>query len=221
MVEPRSIVREILEYIGIKGIVAGGALRDIVLDRQPKDYDVFLFKKMWLDEITSKHGIFDTIPKRVEYPKHYGSFEIWNTTLHGEVVQIIWSPAFEPVRKIENFLQEADHLTGQEIVDRFPFTVNMIYADHRRKIYIQPRAREALRGRKLIYNVGCVPPHPRGELIVKTMLKRAFYLAAKLNWTLPMSTIDTICAKHYYVDELSNREWTKEEGILDATFPMF
>ena len=99
VIEPRQIAREIIDYIGDKGVIAGGAVRDIVMERIPKDYDIFIFGETDFIEIIERKGIFDKIPKVCEAPfgiiEGYNKFTVWNTTLHGEPIQIIWAKEFE------------------------------------------------------------------------------------------------------------------------------
>lgn len=206
--EARSIVRDIADYIGKRGVIAGGCIRDIVLDREPKDYDVFIYKKMWFDEIVEKKGIFDAVPEKNDFPIQYGSFEVYNATYKGRVVQLICHPDYEPKSKWNDFMEEKDHLNGSEIVNRFPFTINMMYVDpETRRIQIDDKARTALKGRELVFNPDCVPPYPRRALVVASLTKRMFYLADKLGWTISMPMLQQIFDQYRHIDELSDKEW--------------
>ena len=224
MVEPRQIVREIVDYIGERGMVAGGAIRDILLGLTPTDYDIFVYTHKAFDELIKEKGIFDYPFEPAGGQHMYAgdagcSFTVYNSKLHGQDVQLIYCTAYEEWDYGDGFpfgpFQEAKLikvLSAREIVYRFPFMVNMAYADHNRKIVVTEEARYAMKRKEMIFsghhrNSNSLMP---GDVVVEHLYKRLFYLAHKLGYTIPQATLDQICEKYDFYDELSNRVWTKE-----------
>lgn len=219
MVEPRQIVKQILDYVGKRGIIAGGAIRDIILEQTPKDYDVFIYKKIWHTEIVEQKGIFDKKPEKVSARDLYGAdmrFEVWNTTLQGEAVQIIYCEEYENGDNL-GFAFSREHITSDGIVQRFPFTVNMVYATHRGKIVVLPDAKKAFNSRQMIFNKN-LGRYPSANYAIPFMYKRVFYLATKIGFTIPWATLKNIDAIGYHIDELDDRGWAKaEEGAFNVS----
>lgn len=228
--EPRAIIKEILAYIGDRGVIAGGAVRDIVLKRIPKDYDVFVFGKEDFDEITSQKGIFDKKPLENKAPfeviEGYARFTVWNTSLHGEPVQLIWSRDFEKGSLGQNReLGINTSITPLQLVEGFPFTINMMWVDRRHKIQITKAAEEAIRDKCMIYNRDHRRPGSDHNRVVAYTIRRGVHLANKLGFRLGLPMVKKIFAEHYgtwRVDELDNRKWTKSgEGVVNASFSSF
>lgn len=89
--------------------------------------------------------------------------------------------------------------------------VNMAYVAHNHKIVVRPEAEEAFNRKQIIFNPKyCTARHSQPQAYVAHMFKRAFYLADKLNFTIPQATLDAICEGQDHIDELDNRTWTEE-----------
>jgi hypothetical protein len=207
MVRPQQNVKEIVDFVGERGIIAGGAIRDIILERTPKDYDLFIFKQTWYEEIVGQKGIFDKVPEPALQQSAsnmsillYGNFLVYNTTLYGQDVQIIYSPDFESSMK-------KGHITEEGIIQRFPFTVNMVYVNRKHKIIVGSASIKAFSQRQMIYNPNHRTSSSRPCILVPHLYRRVFYLADKLGYTIPQATLDAIDRDKDYEDELSNRIW--------------
>lgn len=221
---PRTIVREIIEHIGPRGVVAGGAIRDIVLKRQPKDYDVFIFDKADYKAITTERGVFDRVPTKMtltEMPGPHGmKYEpqlfVYETELHGELIQLIWSKRYGEYRPAWIVSEEDDRpiMNGNIVVGKFPFTINMMYVDQRRKIEIDPRATKAREAKIITLNPMVDSAYQSRRATLAHLLRRAVYLADKLGYRLPSKTLDDIYSRYNVWDEeLEEVVWTEAQGV--------
>jgi len=202
-----------MNYIGPQGIIAGGAIRDLVLGHAPKDYDIFLHKEPDFKKIVSRKGIFDKMPEEVKipskhnYPASFTTFFLYNTTLKGCPVQIIWSKEYVAPEVAHIWRRKFGFKpTGEEIVYGFDFTINMMYVDHNKRVFITDDAKVAMKKKKIIFNRTHKASFSNRLDIVEHLFKRMVYLADKLDFVIECDTIDRIyCAytpKDYDIESM-------------------
>lgn len=198
----KDIIKEIMSYIGSKGIVAGGAVRDLVLGRKPKDIDVFIFYEKDFRRIV-KRNIFDIQPQKTERPfevDYPSTFEVYNTTLHGYPVQLIWNDHVEETFK--------KNIRAIDIINCFDFTINMMYIHGRGDdIFITDQAQDALNEHRIVFN----PQHLSGLSSIsgtaKFLIKRMIYLACKLDFVVAPNTIQQILDMYNNSCILESVQW--------------
>jgi hypothetical protein len=213
-------MKDIMGYIGDCGVIAGGSVRDVVLGLKPKDYDVFFFDFNQFSKITSQRGIFDveSQEREVKSGAYLGKqYTVFNTTLQGEVVQLIWQEDFlhwNPFDdlKVNKCPKNSKNFTGKDVVDRFDYTINMMYYDHKHDTFITPQARHAIKRRQIIFNNNHQSAFSNPVAIVNHMTKRMIYLAEKLDYTIPLLTVKALFKRygegdHWMADILDTLEW--------------
>jgi hypothetical protein len=195
-----SQVSEILQRLSDKiennGTIAGGAMRDLLLDREPKDYDIFLFSKTYYDSLFNSP--FDCFynPKEVCDESETGETDRYGQNALGESgVRVANCTAYDrPVQLI--YVPRT--ITPEKVIEQFDFTINMV-AYYQDSIIFSPAAEEAIKERKLIFNSQHhVAFDASPQKIVQRLIRRAEYLSEKLNLELPMSTIQSIYDKYPY-----------------------
>jgi len=209
----KDIIKEIMRYIGSRGIVAGGAVRDLVLGRKPKDIDVFIFYEKDFRRIV-KRGIFDKKPQKTERPfeaNYPSTFEVYNTTLHGYPVQLIWNDHVEETFK--------KNIRATDIINCFDFTINMMYIGGKRNvfsprvvlstnIFITDEAQESINERRIIFNPGHHSGISSSAGTAKFLMKRMVYLACKLDFVIAPNTIQQVIEKYSgFCSALEAVEW--------------
>lgn len=181
--DPFYIVSDLSERTG--GIVAGGCIRDITLGVAPKDYDVFFSDTKHLEKICREwqsYG-FEYQPHSATDNKSYGKygsvFWVFNTKYKGQRVQLIYG-------------QHIKHTKSDpiEIVETFPFTVNQMYYDRKKGIQMTEAAKTALFEKKIILNRTHRSAWTRPVSARQWLASRAFYLANKLEFSVPIATLD-------------------------------
>ena len=200
--EPKKVIDKIINYIGKHGVVAGGAVRDVVLGRVPKDYDVFIFGMDDFMGIIKKKGIFDKKPQKTERPfasRYPVMFEVYNTTLSKHPVQIIWNPRYTSEGSTSWWGRHFDlrqAVTGEEVVSGFDFTINMMYVDHNKTYHITDEAETALRKRLIIFNKRHSPALAGPMASVNHLFRRMVYLADKLGFIIDSKAVKNIYQKY-------------------------
>ena len=201
--EPKKVIDKIINYIGKRGVVAGGAVRDITLGRAPKDYDIFIFYRDDFEGLVTKKGIFDEIPTKAvsafasRYPV---SFWVYNTTLSGLPIQIIWNSKYteegSPWWRIYS-----KTTTGEEVVGGFDFTINMMYVDYKKIYHITNKATTALKKKKIVFNKNHSSGFFEPMVSVDFLFHRMVYLANKLDFIIDSRAIANVYQKYQPYDE--------------------
>lgn len=195
MVEPKNIMKNIMNYLGSWAVIGGGSVRDVVLNRTPKDYDIFFLEFRHFREIVEQRGIWDKDPTeiRVRSGPYLGTeYVVFNTTLQGEAVQLIWQDRSRP----SYFSSFKSKISGEDVIDRFDFTINMMFYDFHHDIFISPEARYALNRREVIFNHNHQSAFLSRVAILNYMTKRMLYLAEKLNYIIPLSTAKALFERY-------------------------
>jgi len=224
VMEPKAIVDKIINYIKKRGVVAGGAVRDIVLGRIPKDYDVFIFGLEDFHHIIKIKGIFDRIPTETENPfasKYPSMFEVYNTTLSGNPVQIIWNPNYLGTGSKSWWSRYSDTLTGEEVVGGFDFTINMMYVDSKKQYHITDEAETALKKRLIVFNKNHSSALAGPMASVNHLFRRMVYLADKLGFTIDSKAVDNIYKKYTPYDKEMEALVLKEDILDEAINALF
>lgn len=168
--------------IGLSGCVAGGAIRDCLLDRTPKDYDIFLFDTeahslMTFVDNLHQHGVkrVGTNAKAAGYTHRY--LPVLNAKLRGMDLQFVVS---------SNLVPGNMHEVVSQVVDRFAFTVSMGACDEDGDFVIPQCTREAMDKREIIVNPNFINHDMNGQSrarMLESLLERGHYLADKLDFT--------------------------------------
>ena len=199
VMEPKKVIDKIINYIGKHGVVAGGAVRDVILGRVPKDYDVFIFDLDNFMGIINKKGIFDKKPQKTERPfasRYPVMFEVYNTTLSKHPVQIIWNPNYTGEGSSSWWRNHSKTITGDEVVGGFDFTINMMYVDHRGAYHITDEAEIALRKKSIIFNKRHSSALAGPMASVNHLFRRMVYLADKLGFIIDSKAVKNIYQKY-------------------------
>ncbi len=196
--DPFYIVSELTDKT--HGLVAGGAIRDIVLGKIPKDYDVFFSSRDLQQTAIDRWQDMDFDEKPWPTPhRAYGgygtTYTVFNTKYKGESVQLIYA-------------KNITDRSSLEVVETFPFTVNHLYYDHLKGIQIAEQAKAAFHDKEIRLNEDHSTGWMMPVLIRQYLSSRAFYLGEKLGFSVPMVTIDSIF-RHY-----SNHDYTYAVQIL-------
>jgi hypothetical protein len=218
--EPKEIISKIIDHIQIGGVVAGGSVRDLVLKRIPKDYDIFIFEEIVFGEIVKKKGIFDEVPQKAKPVKpvntcrYPSTFSVYNTTLDGKPVQIIWSPYYSERRNRDWFSMHKIKTTGEDVVMGFDFTINMIYVDSEKKVHITDEAKTAIQNKRIIFNQNHKSSYATALNTCEHLVKRMVYLADKLDFKVAPNTLSKIYNKYTPMEkDMEMMEWMKAEVV--------
>jgi len=194
-VEITSQVSETLQRlsdkIGENGVIAGGAVRDLLLGREPKDYDIFTFSEDCYNSLFNRFDDPEEMPIKSETDE-YGrgrqkqdGVKITNCTAHNKTVQV-------------QIIHIPRVISPEGVLRRFDFTINMV-AYHRGKIIIPSAAERAFDEKRLSFNC---EHHMAFDMspqkTVRHLIKRAYYLSGKLGLELPIYTMLAIYDKYPY-----------------------
>lgn len=198
---PQKIIKALLKIVGNKGAIAGGAVRDIVLEQEPKDYDMFIYRIDDFIKIATKYSFTERInTTEPESVNQYGATNGDRSLIIGECEMF-----GKPIQMI--YIAGVNHQTPYDVIIDFDFTINMMaYVDG--EIYISDPAKLALSTREICLNenhkMACGSTN---ENAARFLMKRASYLSRKLEMFLPHSTIDAIYDKYQCEDPLSQRSF--------------
>jgi len=179
------------DKIGENGVIAGGAVRDLLLGREPKDYDIFTFSEDYYNNLFDRFDDSEEMPIKSETDEYGRSrqkqdgVKITNCTAHNKTVQvqIIHIPLVS---------------SPMEVLKRFDFTINMV-AYYQGRIILPLPAQTAINEKRLTFNCNhrmAFDMTPQGT--VRHLIRRAYYLSGKLDLELPMYTVLAIYDKYPY-----------------------
>jgi len=157
----QGFIEYLIALAGVQCCVAGGAIRDLHLDLQPKDYDIFFW-----DEASFKKAIssFNFRECNQSYPDKE-NWMIAEGVVEGESVQLIYHPD-----------REAGH---EAVIEQFDYTINMASWTSE-GLHTPPEFLEAIKNRELVINPLRANFVPYGRHEVMSLLKRGKYLSKKL-----------------------------------------
>lgn len=93
---------EIRSYLPYEAIIAGGAVRDYMLQGPHRDIDVFLLYQNFIDLPGEFKYDAPDIPREDEYPKDAAPFAVLNYTYKGNKIQLIYTEK-SPREHIDTF----------------------------------------------------------------------------------------------------------------------
>jgi hypothetical protein len=124
-------------------IIAGGFIRDLVLDEDPKDIDIFLYNRTNFKNLTNFLENFDFKAGKKFLSENNENMEVVKYTYQDYDIDVIYLP-----------LSDKKH-----IIESFDFTINMIYYDFKKDdIKISPNydVVKAIIRKELIPNTGMI-----------------------------------------------------------------
>ncbi|MEA3399298.1 MAG: HD domain-containing protein [Patescibacteria group bacterium] len=185
-------VTQTLEEAGFEAYIVGGCVRDLLLSRDPKDWDVTTNAKP--DEI---------IPlfKKTVYENKFGTVAVIHETVSGETYQIEVTP-YRIEAKYSDFRHPDEVKFSKKIEDdlkRRDFTINAMAFSSKGHLIDLYKGQEDLKD-KIIRTVGT--PSDRFEEDALRML-RAVRFSAQLGFTISHETMEEILKKSDLIKKIS------------------
>ena len=177
--KPIDIIKTLAEFIGKRGVVCGGCCRDVVMGREPKDYDIFIFSE------NDIHKIGKQLNAKLKHHHTKNNVSIiYYAILKGKEVQLVYG----------------DYLGNnvEKVISGFPFTICQFWYDRDSKQVVSTSlAEQAIKHKTLVFNK---QGHVSGILDKKTLrtflILKGSYLAEKLELTIPPNSIVEIYEKY-------------------------
>ncbi|MGB3922200.1 MAG: HD domain-containing protein [Minisyncoccia bacterium] len=196
-------VSEALSRAGFKNFVVGGATRDLVLGRVPKDWDIATSAK--------PEEIIKLFPKTF-YENEFGTVGVVNEEMQDETLKTVEITPFRLESGYSDFRRPDEVRWGKTIEEdlaRRDFTINAMAYGVSDGLLIDPFGGEKDIEKKLIRTVG--KPEERFREDALRML-RALRLASELNFALELETQNAIAQNAELLSHIS-RERIRDEFI--------
>jgi len=177
--KPIYIIKTLANFIGKRGVVCGGCCRDMILDREPKDYDIFIFSE------NDIHKIAQQLKAKLKHHYTRGSTSIiYCTEIHGKEVQLVYG----------SYLGS----NVKQVISGFPYTICQFWYDiNTNQIDSTSLARKSIQDKTLIFNKqGHISGIEDKQTLRTFLILKGTYLAEKLNLAILPNSIEDIYKKY-------------------------
>lgn len=196
-----SRVTEVLEKAGFEAYIVGGCVRDLLLGREPKDWDVTT--KATPDEIQK-------LFPHSHYENKYGTVGVVNEHASKESLKVVEVTPYRLEAKYSDFRHPDTITFSDSIYDdlkRRDFTINAIAYDSHKGHVLDPYKGHEDLSRGVVRAVGS-PSERFGEDALRML--RAVRIANELNFAIESETQSAIISREILLEHVS-RERIRDE----------
>jgi hypothetical protein len=138
--ELQTIIHKFNSISGLRAVVAGGCLRDLLYGKESKDIDLFVvvpedfpyktsidLAQALADELNGCHSLLDCLASPSVHPKGSSTYDDFK--LRKEVLHVVGIPATTEIPTIDIIYMNEDAVGTKNVSDTFDFTINMVEYD--------------------------------------------------------------------------------------------